>query len=1063
RIFYVDWHSDFVGRGADLDVLKAAWDEASSGTPRVVAIVAESGFGKTRLAQEFYNWLSTHHDGVGEAGYWPDQLMREADNLRVNPSLDDLGDAQMTMPFLWWGLRLADPGARNAITNSALGSGLQTLNPHLAAMQRELERAEIKRRRLAGGGKTATELALDVGETAFEVVSSVGTFGILGLVKTLGEAAWDHRSANQELKALDARDVRPGAANQRERDLLAETVITDLARLCKNPAKGIDPVPIVLLVDDVQWLQTDDGTASFLDLLMARARAEAWPLMLLMTSWRREWRASQAEGTAPGTLTDLARGDIVHDLGPLEGLDKIIRKVLPGLTAVQVDALSEKAEGTPRFMDEMLMYLIRRRKAFVNRSTTDALTEAGLEDVLARDFAEFVADRLEQAPEYVRRALAIASMQGVSFSPRLVYRLAQGLSIVDAETGLSEGDDPHSFITGAHVAEGSEFRLRAYRTAAREDLGNLLDEVEAEETLRAALLELTEDVLKASDQELTLILNAPSLFDDEVTEWRNQIIAAGVVLIDRANKAFDTRKAGYLAERLLPLFEGHVGYEHPVALLNVIDAAFEWCGPDLKLVPPLERLTSQIREELEQYELLTNTKLLKLLSNVYSRLGEICKVTHGPEKGLECDVAALELERYFVQHEPNDERYLTLSLTLGNLTRTFQSLGYYDEARKYGEEALELLRALCEKNGDRGPWSQLAQMLGHQGDYIAEKEGEASTIALRQEEEAILRRLLEKNPTTNLKRHLALTLGRMSKVFTANGDRDAALAAGEEELALLRKVIEDAPTLSYRRDLALSLGSFSNLVTNTKGLEASLPYNHEAIAILEDLFEESELLALTGDLSIEYGDLSRSVEKLEGPAAALPLREKATQYARDWVAMSDIPKRRRDLSISLDHLATLVNAVHGAAKALPLREEQVMVLRSCVAEEADPNDPVSLAYALAHVSELVKTLEGPEPARVYAREEEALLRAAVDAAPNQSTELGLANALQRLTTLTEDIEGARDALPICTKRLALVRDIHRREPTSQSRSHLYSAVADLASMTDFLDGAQAGLPLWAEA
>ena len=108
------WQGGFVGRDADLRVMQAAWDDARQGTPRVLALVAESGFGKTRLAQEFYNWLSVTQDGREGAGYWPDRLLRSEDNLRVNPEIVNPDKAETTMPFLWWGLRLADPGGRNA-------------------------------------------------------------------------------------------------------------------------------------------------------------------------------------------------------------------------------------------------------------------------------------------------------------------------------------------------------------------------------------------------------------------------------------------------------------------------------------------------------------------------------------------------------------------------------------------------------------------------------------------------------------------------------------------------------------------------------------------------------------------------------------------------------------------------------------------------------------------------------------------------------------------------------------------------------------------------------------
>ena len=156
------WQAGFVGRDADLRVMQAAWHDARRGTPRVLALVAESGFGKTRLAQEFYNWLSITHDGRDGVGYWPDRLLRSEDNLRVNPDIVNPDNSDTPMPFLWWGLRLADPGGRNATAQSAFAGGLEALTPHLAAMQAATERVAVKRRRLLGGGATATDVAVGV-------------------------------------------------------------------------------------------------------------------------------------------------------------------------------------------------------------------------------------------------------------------------------------------------------------------------------------------------------------------------------------------------------------------------------------------------------------------------------------------------------------------------------------------------------------------------------------------------------------------------------------------------------------------------------------------------------------------------------------------------------------------------------------------------------------------------------------------------------------------------------------------------------------------------------------
>src|SRR5690606_7477789 len=100
--------SPFVGRDAELAALLACWEAVKGGEgPRAVALLAESGLGKTRLVQELYAALVQREQGG--VGYWPSGLRRERDDLKVNPGLDEC-DLNAQLPFLWWALRLTNPG-----------------------------------------------------------------------------------------------------------------------------------------------------------------------------------------------------------------------------------------------------------------------------------------------------------------------------------------------------------------------------------------------------------------------------------------------------------------------------------------------------------------------------------------------------------------------------------------------------------------------------------------------------------------------------------------------------------------------------------------------------------------------------------------------------------------------------------------------------------------------------------------------------------------------------------------------------------------------------------------
>lgn len=57
-----DWRSLFLGRKEELQWLQDAWDSAVQGNPQIRVLTAESGYGKTKIAQAFYSWLSTARD-----------------------------------------------------------------------------------------------------------------------------------------------------------------------------------------------------------------------------------------------------------------------------------------------------------------------------------------------------------------------------------------------------------------------------------------------------------------------------------------------------------------------------------------------------------------------------------------------------------------------------------------------------------------------------------------------------------------------------------------------------------------------------------------------------------------------------------------------------------------------------------------------------------------------------------------------------------------------------------------------------------------------------------------
>ena len=108
---------NFFGRENELATLRQLWDQttakdANSG-PRMAMILAETGYGKTRLIQALYQQLT--NDPLwdpAEVNYWPDAFQEVSNQLRVNP---DMAKHSPKGPprFLWAGMRWSPPEERN--------------------------------------------------------------------------------------------------------------------------------------------------------------------------------------------------------------------------------------------------------------------------------------------------------------------------------------------------------------------------------------------------------------------------------------------------------------------------------------------------------------------------------------------------------------------------------------------------------------------------------------------------------------------------------------------------------------------------------------------------------------------------------------------------------------------------------------------------------------------------------------------------------------------------------------------------------------------------------------
>src|SRR5690606_22090621 len=122
------------------------------------------------------------------------------------------------MPFLWWGLRLHDPDARNEIVSRAMWSGIDILKAHLERYSRAASKEGLHSRSDKALLKGAVDLAVDV-------AGNLASFGLLGVGKTLLESGKTLYDLDREQRRMEQLDASPAAADRRANDELTQTIL----------------------------------------------------------------------------------------------------------------------------------------------------------------------------------------------------------------------------------------------------------------------------------------------------------------------------------------------------------------------------------------------------------------------------------------------------------------------------------------------------------------------------------------------------------------------------------------------------------------------------------------------------------------------------------------------------------------------------------------------------------------------------------------------------------------------------------------------------------------------
>jgi tetratricopeptide (TPR) repeat protein len=464
---------EFKGREDVLKALMKAWLKARQGDPQCVVLLADSGFGKTRLIHEFYRRISSEaNGGKNGSGYWPDELSADPTRIDPNPDFEDF-DSTGEIPWLWWGMRWGCPMDRNQ--SQAFGCGVvewtHHLQRHVAGMINRKAARKVARESLVG----AVEAVMD-----FLPIPNV-----VGMLNT----ANDCKEWVKELVEV-RRNQRKKFDEKEKTEEKALQAIGFLRAFLDTREKNAVTVPVILVLDDAQW--ADPISLKVFAQLFARALDEQWPLLLLVTHWETEWRSAGAQ-KAPEMDAPLDQwnnfrrveasimsgaqagsGFQLHALGKLsdDSIRELLRSKFSGLNVEDTGYVVKRCEGNPLALEEFIKVMQNESQWFEEGDTSRGIDPDYRDEFHSKTLdSENRADQrfiqIAQSNPGLYELLKLGAVQGVTFYHDLLTDLATELKKGDrqwVEQLIPLAENPHCIVYNLRTQLfSSEFRRALYR------------------------------------------------------------------------------------------------------------------------------------------------------------------------------------------------------------------------------------------------------------------------------------------------------------------------------------------------------------------------------------------------------------------------------------------------------------------------------------------------------------------------------------------------------------------------------------------------------------------------
>ncbi len=986
---------NFFGRENELATLRKLWDQvtakdANSG-PRMAMILAETGYGKTRLIQALYQQLT--NDPLwdpAEINYWPDAFQEVSNQLRVNPDMTK-HSPKGPPRFLWAGMRWSPPEERNLEERTcSLPEIRDVLRIHVE-ISRQHSDAWTKLKAKAGkaiktdGISQATEqivdfLGIPFGGLLLKGVKAIGT---------LATAKSSHSFREEsEKKATD----------------ITEELLNDFREIFGAMGSGGVVLPTILFLDDAQWI--DPITFIFIGQLWREAESKKWPLFVVITHWERNWREllKKPENEHESSLAYFKEKKRVHfiELGPSSNneLEGYLKQKLTGLTEEQRKLLLDKSGGNFLSLVENVGFLLQNLENFENENSKGKLSEAGETEVIT--WPEGRQQRIEEMFNKLKpnekKILGWGGQLGKRFIENVVVDFAKGQGIEgDPKQLIAECIDP-LVILGKASKNIREFRHQAFQIEASKyfkkyhsRLGTQLKStlqkhlsqwVNNSFTIEGCLLEIdaTDEnqntnaaICLESSERRDLLEMAVREFMPEngKTKDLNTWVRSVYLLIrtDGEDNLWDSvrEKANLLKEvdwNQLSNSVLHLSLLHKLTNSLVATGAFRSAKRISQNILHQQKL---LNEQLNTPESLRDVSISLL------RIGDLEEFQGNMDTARGLFSEGLEIRRKLAEQLKTPESLRDLSVFLERIRRIEQAEENLDDVRNLFAEDLEINKKLAEQLNTHESLRDVSISLIEIGNIKVAELNLDSARQLFSESLEIRRKLAEQLNTPQSFRSVSYALDLIGTIDEVKGDLKNARIFYSESLEIKRKLAEQLNTplsflnVSYSLDLIGTIEEAEGDLDNARKLYSeSLEIRRKLAEQLDkpQHFEDFRLLEINEDNM--NMNMNMNIEEANDDLYnARILYSESLGIRRKLAEQLNTPESLRDVSASLNSIGRIEKAVGNFDKARKLFSESLEIRRKLAEQLNTPQSLLSVFISLDLIGSIEQTEGNIENTRIF--------------------------------------------------------------------------------------------------